>query len=409
MLVKRFSDLTESELSFLFERRVNIDEVTPHVEKIISDVKKNGDSAVIAYTKKFDGVEIEKIEVSEEEIEKAKEKVSDRGKKLIKIVSERIKEFHQKQKKDLWLCEFSPGITLGQKFSPLERVGVYVPASYPSTALMCVIPAKVSGVGEVLGCSPPRKDGDIDPLTLFALDHAGCDRIFRVGGVQAIAALAYGTETIPRVEKIVGPGNVYVTAAKKILRKEVEIDFPAGPSEILILSDESGDPEIIAWDMLAQAEHDENARSVLVTPSERLVEEVKGRIPEEKRFAIIIVDGIEEGIEFVNRYAPEHLEIHSKNSFEILQRIRNAGCIFLGKYSPVAAGDYGCGTNHVLPTAGYSRIFSGLDTLHFMKRISVCMLEKGGLESIGEIIVGMARAEGFEAHAVSVEKRLEEK
>jgi histidinol dehydrogenase len=328
-----------------------------------------------------------------------------------------IRAFHEAQLQKDWMKEFSPGIKLGQRITPLETAGAYVPggrATYPSTALMTVIPAKVAGVKEVIICTPPKQDGTVDPLTLAAAHIAGADRVFRVGGVQAIAAMAYGTETIPKVDKIVGPGNVYVTAAKMYCG--VAIDFPAGPSEVLIIADDSARADFIASDMIAQAEHDPNAVSILVTPSIELAEKVLQEIEEQLKSAnrieiirkslenaAILTGSLDECIEFSNKYAPEHLEIMTHE--DILERIMHAGSIFIGQYAPVSAGDYASGTNHVLPTAGYARALSGLNTDHFIKKSSVQVIEKNGLDSISETIIGLAQAEGLWAHANAVKIR----
>jgi histidinol dehydrogenase len=324
-----------------------------------------------------------------------------------------IRNFHYRQKKRAWLEEFSEGVFLGEKYVPFDVVGAYVPGSYFSSALMCVIPAKIAGVREIVVCTPPRKDGDADPLTLVAANLAGATRICKVGGAQAIAALAFGTETIPRVQKIVGPGNVYVTAAKMAVREEgVEIDFPAGPSEVLILGDETANPSFIAADMLAQAEHGEKSQAVLLTDSARIAADVKREIVaaagEESRspqYRILTGESIDECIEFANEYAPEHLEVIVRAPMEVLKRIKNAGSVFVGNYSPVAAGDYATGANHVLPTAGYAKLFSGLDVDHFMHRITIQWLDKDGLGKIKEVVVRSSKAEGMEKHARSVEKR----
>jgi histidinol dehydrogenase len=313
--------------------------------------------------------------------------------------------------------EFSPGIKLGQRITPLGIAGAYVPggrATYPSTALMTVIPAKVAGVNKVIICTPPKQDGTVDPLTLAAAHIAGADQVFRVGGVQAIAAMAYGTETIPKVDKIVGPGNVYVTAAKMYCG--VAIDFPAGPSEVLIIADASARADFIASDMIAQAEHDPNAVSILVTPSDELAEkvmqEMEAQLMSVKRGEIIqrslenaaiLIGSLDECIEFSNKYGPEHLEIMTRE--DILKKIEHAGSIFIGQYAPVSAGDYASGTNHVLPTAGYARALSGLNTDHFIKKSSVQVIEKNGLDSISETIIGLAEAEGLWAHANAVRIR----
>jgi histidinol dehydrogenase len=320
--------------------------------------------------------------------------------------------------KDLWLQEVEQGIILGQKISPLRRIGAYVPggrAAYPSTALMCTVPARVAGVPEICCCTPPP----MNPITLVALDIAGVKEIYRVGGAQAIAAMALGTETVPAVEKIVGPGNVFVTAAKMLLREEVEIDFPAGPSEIAIIADETARPEFIAADILAQAEHDPRAACALITTDAGLAEAV-GQAVERmaagaKRSEIIaqalensgfvVASDLDEAIEAANGIAPEHLSIQVADPLAVLSRVRHAGSIFVGPYAAVACGDYASGTNHVLPTAGYARQYSGLDVRHFCTTSSVQIISRDGLEAIGDIVEIVADAEGLAAHAESVRIR----
>jgi histidinol dehydrogenase len=311
-----------------------------------------------------------------------------------------------------------PGIVLGMKTTPLDRVGIYVPggrAAYPSSALMCAVPAKVAGVREICACSPPP----VSPLTLVALDIAGVTEIYRSGGAQAVAAMALGTETIPAVQKIVGPGNVFVTMAKVLLREEVEIDFPAGPSEIGIIADGTADPRVLAWDILAQAEHDPRAACVLITPDRalagkvgKLVDELAEKEPRKEILSealancgYVIVKDMDEAVAVSDEIAPEHLSIQVADPLPVLTRVRHAGAIFVGRYSAVACGDYAVGTNHVLPTAGYARLSSGLDVLHFCKTSSVEMLSAAGLEAIGDVVEVIARAEGLSAHAASVRVR----
>ncbi len=417
MLVKPISELSAQETERLFNRCSGLQDVMEPVRSILKDVKENGDAALCEYTLKFDRASISEIEVPQGEIDSAFQLVD---KKLIfhlKKAASNIQAFHEAQVSKDWIKEFAPGIKLGQRITPLETVGAYVPggrASYPSTALMTVIPAKVAGVREVIVCTPPNPDGTVNPLTLAAARIAGADRVFRVGGVQAIAAMAYGTETIPKVDKIVGPGNVYVTAAK--MACGTAIDFPAGPSEVLIIADDSARADYIAADMIAQAEHDPNAVPVLVTPSKKLAEKVKHemdiQIEGESRIEIIrkslensaiLAGNLEECIEFSNKFAPEHLEIMTDE--DIFGRIKHAGSIFVGNYAPVSAGDYASGTNHVLPTAGYARMFSGLNTDHFVTKSSVQIIDKKGLESISDTIIGLAEAEGLSAHANAVKIR----
>ncbi|GLI47683.1 histidinol dehydrogenase [Methanoculleus bourgensis] len=400
-------------------RRSDLDRVKGSVSEIIGRVRAEGDDALIDLTKKFDGIDLAEIAVSDEEREAAYDQVDAELVESLVQAEVRISRFHELQRgRDLWLQEMEPGITLGVKTTPLSRVGAYVPggrAAYPSTALMCTIPAVVAGVGEICCCTPPP----INPITLVALDIAGVDEIYRVGGAQAIAAMAIGTETIPGVEKIVGPGNVFVTAAKMLLRDEVEIDFPAGPSEIAVLADSTANPEFIAADILAQAEHDPSAACVLVTTDANLADavgdEVKRMVEGAERQEIIekaldhsgyIVAGdLDEAVETVNGIAPEHLSVQVADPLGILTRFRSAGSIFIGPYAAVACGDYASGTNHVLPTAGYARLYSGLDVNHFCRRSTVQVITREGLSAIGDVVETIADAEGLHAHAESVRVR----
>ena len=401
----------------MFNRSAGLSDVLAPVTSILNDVRENGDAAVRKYTEQFDRAKINEIEVSHNEIHEALFSLDKNLLSHIKKAASNIRAFHEAQVSKDWIKEFAPGLKLGQRIIPLDIAGAYVPggrAAYPSTALMTAIPAKVAGVSEVIICTPPKPDGTVNPLTLAAAHIAGADRVFRVGGVQAIAAMAYGTETIPKVDKIVGPGNVYVTAAK--MACGTAIDFPAGPSEVLIIADGSGRADFIASDMIAQAEHDPNAVSILVTTSEELGEQVKqeieNRLKKEDRAEIIgkslenaaILTGtLDECIEFSNKFAPEHLEIMTGQ--DILGSIRHAGSIFVGSHAPVSAGDYASGTNHVLPTAGYARMFSGLNTDHFVTKSSIQIIDKKGLDGISETIIGLAEAEGLSAHANAVRIR----
>jgi histidinol dehydrogenase len=408
---ERIKDLSKEEWASI-QAEKDLAAVMSRVREILAGVKDRGDAALREYTERFDQVRLKEIEVKPEEIEAAKSKVDEPTLRSIEAASRAIKKFHYRQKRRAWLEEFREGIFLGEMFVPFELVGAYVPASYFSSALMCVIPAVIAGVHEIVVCTPPRTDGEIDPLTLVAAELAGATRIFKAGGAQAIAALALGTETIPKVQKIVGPGNVYVTAAKMVAREEgVEIDFPAGPSEVLIIGDETANPSFIAADMLAQAEHGEKSQAVLLTDSARLAAEVERMILAEagrERNAhlwILTGESLDECIEFANAYAPEHLELIVSEPMDAMKRIRNAGSVFIGNYSPVAAGDYATGANHVLPTAGYAKLFSGLDVDHFMHRITIQWVDKRGLEKIRETVVRLSTAEGMERHAQSIEKR----
>jgi histidinol dehydrogenase len=393
-------------------RTMDLTAVMPLIHEIFTAVKTRGDAALLEYTEKFDHVRLHELEVQPDEVEAAREHVDTSMVRCIEKAASRISTFHLRQKRQAWLDEFSEGIFLGERYVPYERVGAYVPGSYFSSALMCVIPAQIAGVREIVVCTPPRRDGTVDPLTLVAADLAGATQLYKVGGAQAIAALALGTATIPRVQKIMGPGNIYVTAAKLAAREGgVEIDFPAGPSEVLIIADETANHAFIAADMLAQAEHGEKSQAVLLTDSPRLAAVVERELAAATSSAgprqhwILLGDTLEECIEFANEYAPEHLELLVREPDEMVDRIRTAGAIFIGEYSPVAAGDYATGANHVLPTAGYPKLFSGLDVDHFMRRMTVQRLEKRGLAKIREVIVRSCRAEGMEQHAASIEKR----
>ena len=396
----------------LFSRTLDLAAVMPLAKEISAAVKTRGDAALLEYTEQFDHVQLTEIEVLPEELEAAKERVDEDMVRCIEEAAAAIRNFHYRQKRRAWLEEFNEGIFLGEKYVPFDVVGAYVPGSYFSSALMCVIPAKIAGVREIVVCTPPGKDGKVDPLTSVAAELAGATKLCKAGGAQAIAALAFGTETIPKVQKIVGPGNVYVTAAKMAAREEgVEIDFPAGPSEVLIIADETANSSFIAADMLAQAEHGAKSQAVLLTDSARLAADVERELSTETDEAVksqhwlLISESLNECIDFANDYAPEHLEIIVRSPMEVLKRIKNAGSVFIGNYAPVAAGDYTTGANHVLPTAGYAKLFSGLDVDHFVHRITLQWLERDGLETIKDVATRSCRAEGMEKHAQSVEKR----
>jgi histidinol dehydrogenase len=423
MLFKKLSDVSEAEMQKLLSRGSGLEDVAKTVSAVLSDVRAEGDAALRKYTAKFDKVELENFEVSEEEFENALSDISPELLDHLKSAAANIKAFHEAQLPEAtWFMELRPGIVLGQKATPLESVGAYAPggrASYPSTVLMTVIPARVAGVEQVIVCTPPRQDGSIHPLTLAAAKVAGADKVFKLGGVQAIGALAYGTETVPKVDKIVGPGNVFVTSAKMQIRNVAEIDFPAGPSEVLIIADESADPVMAASDIIAQAEHDPSAVSILVTCSDTLAEAVKKEVFVQaeqaarssivkaslENAAILTADSLEQCIGFSNKFAPEHLEIMVSDPDSLLNRIKNAGSIFIGNYSPVPVGDYASGTNHVLPTAGYARVYSGLNINHFIKYSSIQKISKSGLESLKETIIALAEEEGLQAHADAIRTR----
>jgi histidinol dehydrogenase len=402
--------------AWLAGRKSSLEDARGTVTEIIARVQKNGDTALRELSRH---VVLKEIAVSDEERESAYDDVETKIVESLIEAHARIERFHELQKpKDLWLQEMEPGIVLGVKTTALNRIGIYVPggrAPYPSSALMCAVPAKVAGVREICACSPPP----IHPMTLVALDIAGVTEIYRSGGAQAIAAMALGTETIQPVQKIVGPGNVYVTLAKMMLREHVEIDFPAGPSEIGIIADSTANPRIVAADILAQAEHDPNAACILITTDKSLPgkvgNEIAALLSAAPRKEIIenalnnsgysIVADMEEAIAASDRVAPEHLSIQVADPLSVVTRVKNAGAIFVGRYSAVACGDYAVGTNHVLPTAGYSKMYSGLDVSHFCKTASVEMIDKNGLEAIGDIVETIAEAEGLHAHAQSVKIR----
>jgi len=425
MITKRLEELKDEDLQWLLSRQVAIQDVLAQASEIVAEVESEGDKALLKFTEKFDGARLTSLKVSEEEIASAYEIVDEKVMASLGEAAENIMAFHDEQReRDFWLTEVSAGVMVGQKVVPLDSIGAYVPggrASYPSSALMTIIPAKVAGVPRIVMCTPPGSDGQIMPLTLVAADMAGADEIYKLGGAQAIAAMAFGTQTIGRVHKIVGPGNVYVTAAKLLVRGTVEIDFPAGPSEVLIIADRSADPGIVAADMIAQAEHDPSAVAVLVTTDElvgqAVAEEMNIQASLAKRqeiirqsmehCAVLVASSLEEAIDFSNAFAPEHLEIITANPMDALREITNAGSVFLGKFTPVAAGDYSSGTNHVLPTSGYARVFSGLNVDHFTKKMTVQMISEDGLKDLEGGIISLAEAEGLYAHAESVKRRLE--
>ncbi len=396
------------------------------VRTIIADVRARGDQAVFDCTARFDRLELTAatVEVTAAEIDQAMAAISERSRAALELAARRIADYHRKQKTETWISTDEEDVLLGQMVRPLDRVGIYVPggkAAYPSSVLMNAVPAKVAGVAEVI-MVVPMPGGEVNPHVLAAARLAGVDRIFKVGGAQAVAALAYGTETIPRVDKITGPGNIYVATAKQMVFGKVDIDMIAGPSEILIINDGSGNPAHLAADLLGQAEHDELASSILITTDEdfarQVAEEVEKQLQQLSREsiarksidnygAIILAENLDEVIDFSNRIAPEHLELAVNNPFEILPRIRHAGAIFMGHHTPEAAGDYLAGPNHTLPTGGTARFFSPLSVDDFVKKSSIVSFTRQGLERLGEDIVHIAELEGLQAHARSVSLRLQ--
>jgi histidinol dehydrogenase len=415
-------------LALLKERAEEVQsDVIVKVNNILEAIKNRGDEALIEYTRKFDSANVDKDNfiVTEAEIKEAYEKVDIDFLFAIKKAKENIQDFHERQKKNSWMVTKDKGVILGQSVRALEKVGIYVPggtAAYPSSVLMNAVPARVAGVSNITMATPPSKDGGINPNILVAADIAGVDKIIKAGGAQAIGALAFGTGSIDKVDKVVGPGNIYVAMAKRSVYGYVDIDMIAGPSEILIIADENANAKFIAADLMSQAEHDVLASSILVTTSAELAEKVSLELErqieslERKDFikeslknygAIILVDTLEEAVIIANNIAPEHLEIVVENPFELLGEIKNAGSIFLGAYSPEPLGDYMAGPNHVLPTSGTARFFSPLSVDDFVKKSSYMYYTKSALGDLKKHIVKLAETEGLTAHANSIKVRFE--
>ena len=409
----------------LARSQFSYDDVNETVENILKDVKKRGDKALFEYTKKFDKVDLKTLEVSEEEIQKAFDTIDKELLEVIKYSHDNIKLFHERQVRNNFIVKKENGVSLGQIINPIEKVGLYVPggtAAYPSTVLMNAVLAKIAGCKEIIMVTPPTSDGTILPSLLVAAKIAGVDRIFKVGGAQSIAALSYGTESIPKVYKIVGPGNIYVAMAKKMVYGEVSIDMIAGPSEVLIIADDSANPVHVAADLLSQAEHDKLAASILVTTSKELAKNVIeqleiqlkelereeiARVSIETQGRIIVTKTIDEAIKISNEIAPEHLELAVSNPFELLTRVKNAGSIFMGHNTPEPLGDYLAGPNHTLPTSGTAKFSSPLSVDDFIKKSSFIYYSKEGLEEVKDKVIKFAESEGLTAHARSVAKRFE--
>ena len=397
--------------------------VSAAVSEIIYAVRMGGDEAVREYTEKFDGAVPEKTEIGREEMETALKNSSSDFVYALHKAAENIRDFHERQKQQSWFNTFENGTMVGQRIRGLERVGVYVPggtAAYPSSVLMNVIPAKIAGVKEIIMVTPPGKDGKPNQNILAAAAVAGVERIFLIGGAQAIAALAYGTESVPRVDKIVGPGNIFVATAKKLLFGVVDIDMVAGPSEILIVADETAEPQFLAADLMSQAEHDVLASAILLTTSQRIAEETIEELERQMQAlsrrdiieksltdygAVIVCNNLSQAIDFANELAPEHLELCVKNPVEYIGRVDNAGSVFLGNYSPESVGDYYAGPNHVLPTGGTARFFSPLSVDSFIKKSSFIYYTSSALDSAKDNIITLADAEGLTAHANAVAVR----
>ncbi len=401
--------------------------VGPAVDEVLANVKARGDEALLEYTKKFDKADISSVLVSEEEIQQAMQSVDEEFINIIKQASENIRDFHKRQIRGDFVANSRPGVVLGQKVIPLSRVGLYVPggtASYPSTVLMNCIPAKLAGVGQIIMATPPKSDGKIPDVILAAAHIAGVDKIFKMGGAQAVAAMAYGTESVPAVDKIVGPGNIFVAQAKAKVRGICDIDMIAGPSEILVIADENSNAELVAADMLSQAEHDKLAAAILITTSQTLAQQVSEEL--EKQISqlprneiarasiddhgrIIVTDSIEKAVEISNLIAPEHLELCVDDPFDILDLVKNAGSVFLGRNTPESVGDYFAGTNHTLPTSGTARFSSPLSVEDFVKTTQFIYYSEAALKTEGASIAYFAEKEGLSAHARAVTKRIGEK
>jgi len=423
MNVREVADLGPDERVALFERDAGIAEIRDDVRDIVDRVREEGDVAVREFTSEFDGIEVGNLDVTDD-AERAAEEVDPELRGAIESAADNIRAFHERQRPEDWREEFE-GRELGRRFRPVERAGVYAPggtAAYPSSALMGIVPAKVAGVDHVAVATPPADE--LNPATLAAIHIAGADAVYQVGGAQAVAALAYGTETVDRVQTVVGPGNRWVTAAKAEVRGDVEIDFLAGPSEILVLADETADPDLVAADVVAQAEHDPNSSVVVVTDDEAIAEGVataiEAQASERERRAVIdsaldndasgvfLARSMSEAVVFAEEYAAEHLSIVAENDEALLDRIDSAGSAFLGPYSPVAAGDYASGPNHVLPTGGGARLTGGLSVDTFLHTTTVQRLDEAALDGIADTITTLAEAEGLEAHAESVRRRFED-
>ena len=416
----------EVENSEIFSRMADTVDVSDIVTGIIENVKANGDKALFEYCEKFDKAVLTSLEVTEDEIEEAFNTVDPEFLRILRTAEKNIRGFHEKQVRNSFIINEKNGVVTGQKITPIEKVGLYVPggtAAYPSTVLMDSVPAKIAGCKEISIVTPPSKDGKVNPVILAAAKIAGVDRIFKVGGAQAVAALAYGTETVPKVDKIVGPGNAFVAEAKRQVFGMVSIDMIAGPSEILVLADGKSNPEFVAADLLSQAEHDKNASAVLVTDSMELAEKVSAalerqipmlerqeiaRVSIDNNGKIIVAEDITSGIEIANEIAPEHLELCLDNPFDYLDSIKHAGSIFMGRYCPEALGDYYAGPNHTLPTSGTARFSSALGVDDFVKKSQFTYYTEGALKEVYKDVAFFADKEGLTAHGKSATIRFEE-
>jgi histidinol dehydrogenase len=419
---RSLSALDSTQRDAVLDRDTGLDEIRDDVAEIVAEVRAGGDDSLREFSRRFDGVDVDDVDVTAA-AEGAVETIPDEVRDAIESAIERVRAFHQRQVRSDWTDSFD-GITLGRQFRPIERVGAYVPggsAAYPSTAIMTVVPAKVAGVEDVAVVTPPAEE--MNPVTLAAIYLAGADEVYAAGGAQAIAALAYGTETIPAVEKIVGPGNRWVAAAKAEVRGDAAIDMIAGPTEVLVVADGTADPRLVAAELVGQAEHDPHSSAVAVTPdnalAEEVVTEVKGQTPERERADIIrealandssgvfVADSMDGAVAFAEEYAVEHLVVMADDEESVVDRIDSAGSVFIGEYSPVAAGDYASGTNHVLPTGRAAKTTGGLSVDSFVRSRTVQQIDEAGLDSLSETIVTLAELEGLEAHAESVRTRFD--
>ncbi len=418
----------KSEWPELFKRpALNVDGLYDRVQEIICRVREEGDQALFEYERMFDSVNIQNLSVSESEIAQAGNLVSNELKDAIHIAAENIRKFHMAQLPNNIEVETTPGVVCWQKAVPVSSVGLYIPggtAPLFSTVLMLAIPATIAGCDEIIICSPPNKEGNIDPAILYAADLAGVNTIFKLGGSQAIAAMAYGTQTVPKVNKIFGPGNAYVTTAKQIVSLgDVAIDMPAGPSEVLVIADDSANPVFVAADLLSQAEHGADSQVILATTSEQLINNVQKEVEIQlahlprmkiaceslKNSRLVLMPNMNNIVEFTNWYAPEHLIIQTESYVDIVDNIRNAGSVFLGPYSPESVGDYASGTNHTLPTSGYAKAYSGVNIDSFIKKITFQELSLEGLRRLGPVVQKLAEAESLEAHKNAIAVRLNKK
>jgi len=423
MQPRAVAELGPADRAALFERDAGVGDAREDAREIVARIREEGDVALRALAAELDGVDVGNLDVTDD-AEQAWESLDDEVEEAIETAAGNVRAFHERQTPEDWRDSFD-GRELGRRFRPLERVGVYVPggrAAYPSSAIMGIVPAVVAGVDHVAVCTPPAEE--LNPVTLGAVHRAGADRVYQAGGAQAVAALAYGTETVDAVQKVVGPGNAWVTAAKAEVRGDVEIDFLAGPSEVLVLADGTADPDLAAADLLAQAEHDPNASAVAVTDDEslavRICEAVERQVGDRERSDVIRealgndasgvfhARSMSEAVLFAEAFAAEHLSIQAEDDEALLDRIDSAGSVFLGPYSPVAAGDYAAGTNHVLPTGGGARTFGGLSVDTFLRSTTVQRLDREALAAIRGTVTTLAEAEGLEAHAESVEKRFDD-